>query len=312
VDLFSLRLIPESPWLTPWQADTLSGLICWAAVRRHGGDFVRSEILDAAMANGPRFVLSDAFPGDYLPVPAALRLTERPANERKALKRAKWLKRADFIRAQRGEPTPVADMIAEDGIRSYTQLRNNIARGNAGLRRGGLFSKEEWFLRKDIPYLTIYARIETDFVDTFRELMTELATWGFGADASAGKGQFHLHPNLDSADWLDEASRDGNGCVVLSSFQPAATDPTEGSWDAFTKYGKLGPDFGLENVFKRPLVLLRPGACFFAPLSRRWLGRAIPMHDLLSTDVAEDLSAQAAHVCHLAFGLSVPMNLPQR
>jgi hypothetical protein len=198
-------------------------------------------------------------------------------------------------------------MIADDGIRSYTQLRNNIARaGDSGSRAGGLFPKEEWVLGKGVPHLSIYARIEADFVDTFSMLMTELATWGFGADASAGKGQFKLHSNLDSADWLDETAAGTNGCVALSSFQPAATDPTEGAWDAFTKYGKLGPDFGLENVFKRPLIMLRPGAAFQSARPHRWLGRAVPMNELLSPDVSQELRKRETNVCHLAFGLCVP------
>ena len=88
-------------------------------------------------------------------------------------------------------------------------------------------------------------------------LLQELAGWGFGADRSAGKGQFRLEGQLEPANALDGPA-DAGGCVVLSTFQPAADDPTDGAWDAFTKYGKLGPDFGLENVFKCPMILLRP------------------------------------------------------
>jgi CRISPR-associated protein Csm4 len=313
VNLYSLRLIPESPWMTPWQSDTLSGLLCWMAVRIHGTDFLKSQILEPALNNHPRFILSDAFPSDYLPIPFEQRHAERPAEDRKKVKKAKWLKREDFVRAQRRERIPAEEMIAAAGIHSYTQLRNNISRGGENSSRsGGLFPKNEWTVGKDIPYLTVYARIEANFVDAFRRLMFELSTWGFGADASAGKGQFHIQGDLEPGDWLDEESAETSGCIVLSTFQPAVGDPPEGFWDAFTKYGKLGPDFGIENVFKRPLVMLRPGATFETTRRRSWLGRAIPMQELVSPDISKRLEAGAAHVCHLAFGLCVPMYASHR
>jgi hypothetical protein len=99
--------------------------------------------------------------------------------------------------------------------------------------------------------------------------------------------------------------------VVLSTFQPAATDPTDGAWEAFTKYGKLGPDFGLENVFKRPMILFRPGACFRSLPARGWMGRAIPMKELLAEDIVGHLNGRGAAVVHWAFGLCVPLIWPQ-
>lgn len=308
MNLYRFRLIPESPWLTPWQADTLSGMLCWAYARRHGGETLRREVLDPAMSGRPRFVLSDAFPGDWLPIPSILRLVDWPADQRKKVKRAIWLQPDSFMRVQRGRQITTEEMISTGGTHPYTQLRNSIGReGNAGSDGSGLFPKEERVLERGISCLTVYARIEPDFASEFEELVKELAVSGFGADVSAGKGQFRLASGFESADWLADPAVQTEGVVTLSTFQPGADDPTEGCWDAFTKYGKLGPDFGLENVFKRPLVLLRPGACFRTSGSRRWLGRAIAMHELLSSDTVDELHRKDAMVCHLAFGLCVPL-----
>ena len=123
--------------------------------------------------------------------------------------------------------------------------------------------------------MTVYARVEAGFAELFWRLVQELAHWGFGSDRSAGKGQFRLDSQLEPANDLD-APAEADGCVVLSTFQPAATDPTDGAWEAFTKYGKLGPDFGLENVFKRPMIVFRPGACFRGQLGPRLDGAGHP------------------------------------
>ena len=85
-----------------------------------------------------------------------------------------------------------------------------------------------------------------------------------------------------------------------------AGDPVDGAWETFIKYGKLGPDFGLENVFKRPLVLFRPGACFRGHAPQPWVGRSVPMAELLAPDAATALAARNTNVMHLAFGLALP------
>ncbi len=310
MNLYRFRLVPESPWRTPWQSDTLAGLLCWMCARTDGDTVLRQQIVEPARAGRPPFVLSDAFPGDWLPVPAAVRLLDSPAELRKTVKRAKWLPLQSFGRLQRGVPPAMPDLIRDAGIREYTQLRNTIGRSsNTTADGGGLYPTQESVLDKEGNCLTIYARVQPEFVEPFWRLLQELVHWGFGSDRSAGKGQFRLGSQLESADELD-APADADGCVVLSTFQPDAHDPTDGAWEAFTKYGKLGPDFGLENVFKRPVIVFRPGACYRGCAARGWIGRAIPMHELLAQDVIGDLNGRGAFVVHWAFGLCVPLNWP--
>ncbi len=307
--LYRFRVIPESPWRTPWQSDTLAGLLCWACARAEGDAVLRREVIDPALEGRPPFVLSDAFPGDWLPVPAVVRLMDWPAADRKTVKRARWLSAEAFRRVRRGERLALTDLIQNSGVREYTQLRNTIGRTSSTTARGGgLFPTDEAVL-DTVEYLTVYARVQDDFVERFWALVRETAIWGFGSDRSVGKGQFRLGPELERCEELD-APADAAGCVVLSTFQPAVGDPTDGAWEAFTKYGKLGPDFGLENVFKRPIILFRPGACFHRATPPGWLGRAIPMNELLAPDVTALLAARGAAVIHAAFGLCVPLAWP--
>jgi CRISPR-associated protein Csm4 len=311
MDLYRFRLIPESPWRTPWQADTLSGLLCWMCARTVGDDVLRQRLIEPAMAGQPPFVLSDAFPGDRLPLPAAVRTLDVPAELRKPLKRARWLLPDSFRQLQAGTVPGTGAMLRDTGTLEYTQLRNTIGRAsNTTSNGGGLFPTEESVLKKGIRHLTVYARIVPEFRELFERLLQELAQWGFGSDRTAGKGHFHLDGGLEPAPELDEPA-DADACVVLSTFQPACGDPTDGAWEAFTKYGKLGPDFGLENVFKKPLIVLRPGASFRVSAPRGWLGRAIPMHELLAQDVVSHLQGIGANVIHWAFGLCVPLRWPQ-
>jgi CRISPR-associated protein Csm4 len=311
MDLYRFRLVPESPWRTPWQSDTLAGLLCCTCARTAGNHMLYEQLIKPALAGQPPFVLSDAFPGDRLPLPMAVRTLDVPAELRKPLKRAQWLLPESFRRLQAGAVPGTGEMLRDAGTVEYTQLRNTIGRAsNTTSNGGGLFPTEESVLQKGIRHLTVYARVVPEFRDMFERLIQELTQWGFGSDRTAGKGQFRLDGGLEPAPELNDPA-DTDGCVSLSTFQPAAGDPTDGAWEAFTKYGKLGPDFGLENVFKKPLIVLRPGASFRVPAPCGWLGRAIPMHDLLAHEVVSHLHGIGVNVVHWAFGLCVPLRWPQ-
>lgn len=309
--LYRFRLVPESPWLTPWQSDTFAGLLCWVCAHTEGDGPLQRDVIEPALARQPPFVLSDAFPNDWLPVPFLVRLANWPPDQRKAVKRARWVSQATFERFQQGTMPGAADLLLESGVLEYTQLRNCIGRATNTTAQGGqLFPLEESVLAKESRFLTIYVRVKDELVTRFRNWVEGLEKAGFGADRSAGKGQFRLNSALEPVPNLDSVGG-ANGSVVLSTFQPAVGDPVDGAWEAFTKYGKLGPDYGLENVFKRPLILLRPGACFRASQPKDWYGRAIPMSELLAPEVIADLGGRGKNVVHWACGLSVPFICPK-
>lgn len=316
--LYRLKLKPSSPWRTPWQADTLAGMLCWACARKDGGDVLTKEMLEPAMRREPPFVLSDAFPGDLLPVPEFVRLQAWPQNQLKAARKARWLGQGDFRKAQAGEPVSFDALTLNDPLKRHAQTRNRIDRLTDTTGAGGqLFTlAEHWLGEKQevldgMAYLSVYVRVAPGFEERLLALFGELAQIGFGADASVGKGQFELLTGLELMPQLENVVS-SDGVIALSTFQPDTYDPTDGGWQAFTKFGKLGPDFGLDNVFKRPLVMLRPGAFFRAAEPREMLGRAIPMDQLLSPEVCRALRGKGAEIAHLAFGLAVPVRLPAK
>lgn len=316
MELYRLKLRPSSPWRTPWQADTLAGMLCWACARKDGGEVLSKEILEPAMRGAPPFVLSDAFPGDLLPVPEFVRLQAWPQDQLKAVRKARWLGQKAFCKAQAGEAVLFSDLALNDPLKPHAQTRNQIDRLTDTTGAGGqLFTLAEHWLgdKQEVldgtAHLSVYVHVAPGFEEKLLALFGELAQIGFGADASVGKGQFDLLTGLEHAPELGKVER-ADGVIALSTFQPDIDDPADGGWQAFTKFGKLGPDFGLDNVFKRPLVMLRPGAFFRVAESRKMLGRAIPMDQLLSPEVCLALRGKGAEIAHLAFGLAVPVRLP--
>jgi CRISPR-associated protein Csm4 len=312
MNLYRLKLHPHSAWLTPWQADTLSGVLCWIYVRTFGDDALKRDVIEPALKGEPLFVLSDAFPGDLLPVPACLRLRDWPAEDRKEVKRARWLRTPAFQSVQSASDVEKDELLLDDAFHNYVQVRNTLDRfTNTTGAAGSLFSLGETVLNEksnalgNAKYLSVYARVTDGFEQTLLALFEQSACVGFGADVSVGKGQFDVVSSLERVETIDRLGVEANGMICLSTFQPAINDPAKGLWDAFTKFGKIGPDFGLENAFKRPLIMLRPGACFYGE-PRDFVGRAVPMAELLSPASQQQLTIGSVNLVQYAFGVTVP------
>lgn len=320
--LHRLKLRPRSPWRTPWQADTLTGMLLAHAARVHGGDFLRQRLIEPMQAGAPPFVLSDACPGDLLPAPIVIRLQQWPSEYWKSIKRARWTTRDGYERLGRIQPVELIDGLYTDDdlFLQHARYHNTLSRltDTTGEAESGLgpFNRPDFHLRSsshvadtsesphDPPHLSVYFRASDENATALLlELFQELSLTGFGADTATGRGQFDLVGDPEVVPETDLS--DANAIVCLSTFQPAARDPTEGYWESFPKFGKLGPDFGLANdmTFKNTLIMFRPGACFRTPAPRPWIGRAIPMDQLLPPRAATELQQRGVNVIHPAFGL---------
>jgi len=307
VNLVRLRIMPLGAWVTPWHADTLTGLLASTFARAHGGERLKRDLLDPWQAGEPPFVLSDAFPGDLLPAPACLPLWPWPEEKRKQVKRTEWLEPHQFQQLQEGQQPALAPAITKLAVEDV-RLRNTLDRiADRTGAPGSLYEIPCTALGYDASYLSVYARLTTGGDSLLRGLVGLLAEAGFGADASVGQGRFEWDGSFDDASWLTEVKA-ANGWISLSTFQPAPTDPTEGYWRSFVKYGKLGPDFGLDGVFKRPQWMLRPGSCFREQGTvRECYGRLIGTDELLPEGTRKALAGADIHPVQPALALAVPM-----
>ena len=306
--LVRLKLKPLGVWTTPWQADSLLGALACSWARSRGQRALRRDFLDPWLAGTPRFVISDAFPDDSLPVPAALPLWwDWPPEQRKAVKKRRWLTEADFHRVQCGRKPELRS--ARVAVRDYVRLRNALSRAtDATGRRGELFEVPFSSLTEADAHLAILARASDEgSLGILVEALKLLGRTGYGADASVGHGGFELAEDPAPVAHLDDVP-DADGFTALSTFQPAATDPAEGYWRVFVKYGKLAPEFHASAVFKRPQVMVEAGACFrTGHPPKPFYGTSIKPDRLLSDRDRAALSAISVHPVQAAFALAVPM-----
>ena len=313
--LVRLSLKPIGVWTTPWQADSLMGSLAVAWVRQRGVEALKRDFLEPWLAGEPRFIISDAFPADALPAPASLPLPlwDWPPDRRKRVKKTELLSPSAFSAMQRGERPDLPDL-DEDAptvrIRDGVRMRNEIGRSSdsAGGQGGNLFPAPYQDLSDPDANLTIYARADAGGLDILVQSLELLGLTGYGARATAGHGGFDLDGDPEPCPELDDVPG-ANAFISLSTYQPAPTDPTDGYWRGFVKYGKMAPEFhGAKAIFKRPQVMLRPGACFrTGDAPKPYYGAAIPAERLLGDGARQRLAERGVHPVQAAFALALPM-----
>jgi CRISPR-associated protein Csm4 len=287
---YRIDLAVPSGFITPWQADTLFGHFCWAAERHDGFRHFQgaSGLIDLFRTGDPPFILSNGFPAGLLPAPITLRRLYQPETHDEIdckrydlLKRAKkreYLSIEQFKVFQKGGiPELESD---RKGFIPSTTLHNQINRlSNTTGNQGSLFELDEQFA----PHgkVQIYAKVTAGFEDDLRRLLELVAREGYGSKKSTGKGACVLE-GFQPFNGFDLPGRtnipDGamSGFVTLSHFVPAQDDPTDGAYKMTIKYGKLGEEKTYcGQPFKKPLIMLKPGAVFRTSQVKPFYGRLV-------------------------------------
>jgi len=296
----------QTGFLTPFQADTVFGHLCWALAHTKG-EKALEEFLQPFIDRDPPFIISDGFPDGspadptdgYFPKPLSVDLVAEtnllPA-EAKEMKKIDLLSRDDFSRAIGGQAFAPR---YEELSKQYATPHNRISRmTNTTPAEGGLYSLPEYFVSRVAIYLKVLSKeTEGHFVELLRELFEEIARAGYGRKKSIGKGKFSLEGIKEVS--LPEVE-DANGFVTFSSFCPCETDPTEGYYRTFVKFGRLGDEFTFcGNPFKRPLVMIKTGSVFKTDGRRReFYGRMV-----------REISPAKREVVQYAYSFPVPMRL---
>ena len=286
--VYRYRLIPKSSIATPLRSDTLCGhLLC--AARELDGDTVLGEILERFRADEPPFVLSSAFPSGYLPMPILPSLMRNDTRELvkalpqfkgslfhlleelKKFRKNKWVPVTswqslstnlsfkalflDYLQGKAGSQNKQKGN--ENNTKIVPEIHNSINRNTGRVLEGGLYTTETTFYGQG-NYLDLYA--ETDEADSLERYLSHVAATGFGKDRALGKGFFKWE--RDGTFAPGDLFGRGDHYMNLSVFSAKDLSSVSGTYEVFTKYGKVWNGFGENNPFKRPFLAFREGSVF--------------------------------------------------
>ena len=186
--------------------------------------------------------------------------------------KARWLTLAEFNQAQRGElVTPGPQAEASDRVVSKNQI--DRLTNTAGGTGGKLYDFTEFCLSA----VDVYWRITDGYEELVKDFLADLYQTGYGKRKSVGYGQLASVPALEPFDGFTEVA-DANGFVTLSNFVPA-NRPHGRILDDGVKYGRLGKEAAASAPpFKRPLIQLEAGSCFYDVPMREWYGPTGSQH----------------------------------
>lgn len=305
---YRLNLKPLSSFLTPWQADTIFGSLCWLMTQREGENALL-EFLQEYKNGQPAFILSDGMPGEYLPIPDHLSVVTSKGNSLHEFQNAKKLKKTLWVKAEAFEAIRKGQIAVQieariKAFKAATTLHSSINRmsGTTG-DEGSLFELEEYALETKGAInetISIYIKIREGWQDKVFSLFKDLSLSGYGKKKSVGKGSFKIIGDLEDISGKFSALEKANGFISLSNFVPAKNDPTEGFYKTFVKYGKLGGEFTFcGKPFKKPLMMIKAGAVFMTDgPPKDFYGRMI-----------EGISDEKKAVVQYGYAFAVPITL---
>jgi len=307
--IYKLTICPLTSFRTPLQSDTIFGHLLWA-LRYREGEEALTKFLARYHAGDPPLLVSEGFPAGTLPVPVltpAQKKSESIANDvmedmvRKAreedcyLPLDQWRKIAEGLSAEaldcarreareelrrlRQASEPLRRL--QEAEREHPVTRTAVDRITGSAREGRLFVAQETFYT---PGRTI--EIWHKLADEDTTLLARLNVWwrwvernGFGRRKSAGHGAFRIEGEglVEEAGALPHVENP-NGFVTLSAWVPRQNDPTDVTYRTRIKRGKLAEALAIPSAWKKPLLMLEPGAVACLPDGEEvheWYGRLV-------------------------------------
>lgn len=310
MDIFRIRISAANSFCSPIQSDTLFGSFCWA-LRYIKGENILKDFINDCVEGKPPVVFSNAFPAGYMPKPLMGENKKRWADDlSKAEKRKKYtdlkrLKKIEFISVNSFNEMVLGRGHSGKGIKTKHSVLQTVTHGNLVNRHtgtvgsedekeAGLFERHEFFPIRDFE---IYAGVEKGWQEVFANIVTHQCRLGIGADRSAGKGIFEAK-NIEKYNGFS-MPEDPDAVVMISNYIPRADDPSDGNYNTIVKYGKLGMEYASSEMpFKKPLIMITPGAVFRTRDIRKIYGRAV-----------SNVSGIDKGIIHCGFSLAIPMTV---
>jgi len=218
--------------------------------------------------------VSDAWPGDLLPLPAHVRPIPEPSAARKKWKPPLYVPEPSFRRIAAGQDRSAND-VTSAAVMRLARVQTAIDRETGTAAAGQLFETDCQFLGAGQDSLAVYVRTGRH-IEMLAACFRALSLTGYGKKCSSGLGAFDLLGEPEHCGWLD-AVPGANAFVALNHFIPAAADPLEGLWRTHVTFPKFHSG-SVGNVFKGTMLMLTPGSVFrISGPPQSWYGSVVPM-----------------------------------
>lgn len=305
--IYKLTIEPLTSFRTPLQSDTIFGHLMWA-LRYTEGEGALMAFLDRYRSSEPPLLVSAGFPTGTLPTPAL------PLAPGERLAPYLLLEQWHMIAGGLSRDTlRLAHRVTRDqwlGLwgegQEHPVTRTAVDRITGSAREGRLFVSMEMFYAPGWKFDVWHKVDEGD-----PGLPERLSAWwrwvernGFGRGKSTGHGAFRIERSglVEAGGELPQVT-DANGFVTLSAWVPRRGEPSDVTYRTRIKRGKLAEALALPSPWKKPLLMLEPGALARLPDGEsvhEWYGRLV-----------EDVHWREDDVVQYGYAFPVPVRLEE-
>lgn len=274
----------SSPYITPLKGDTIWGHVA-CGVANHEGE----EGIEAFINGKERFVTSSAFPHLMLPKPLLPPDKARPAistldeyTRAKKEKKCKYVPSSMFL--------DEAEFLEKEyGFVETSTPHVSISRTTGSAIDGALFSSIESWPDGKTALMDIY--VDTTLPSSrVIELLKWAFEFGYGADASTGKGKIDVIE--DSIRDVENNRKSSSRYMALGPFveDKRLDDLRAGT---FLRRGKIGGILASSlSPYKKPVILYDEGSTFLSDEEISSVGKILhKMHFTDEYDIAESAMA---------------------
>jgi len=264
--LYRIRFELCSSIVTPLKGDTIWGHIVWG-IANHEGDKAVQDFLEKEKSDPPLLVVSSAFPAGMicrsLPLPRERKdiLSPEKYSEIKKDKKNKYMNANDYFI----ETEKILE-IKKNPFGSIQVMHNTIDRDTNTVLEGALYSTEEKW-SGFIDESGNFQKIDWDIYilssldkDRVKQLVEWAFEYGYGADASTGKGNIHIKSDAVPVTF----KKQGNTYMALAPFvKHSGSGLSNIRADIFVRQGKIGGAFASSlSPYKKTVILFDEGAVF--------------------------------------------------
>jgi CRISPR-associated protein Csm4 len=301
--IYKLTIRPLTSFRTLLQSDTIFGHLMWA-LRYLEGEPALESFLQRYRDGDPPLLVSAGFPSGTLPVPVLPPRSQASGAEeadladrvvgsmlRRSLEADDYLPLPQWRELAQAMSSETLHRLRREARAALRELRQTaerqavtrtaVDRITGSAREGQLFVSDEMFYAPGRTF-DVWHKLEEDG----GKLLDRLTAWwrwiernGFGGGKSTGHGALRIE-----GEGLAEAGTElpqveaPNGFVTLSAWVPAQDDPMDVTYRTRIKRGKLGESLTSPSPWKKPLLMLEPGAAAHLGRTetvRAWYGRVV-------------------------------------
>jgi CRISPR-associated protein Csm4 len=261
MQLLTLKITPLSPFGTLPKGDTLFGHI--VAYDFLGGHDTFIHYLDEE----PKLIVSDMMPLGYVYRPTLPLGCFKEYNDIEVDK--KQLRKNKFITIKNLQKGHLFNSEAIEYETNSLSQHNSIDRMTFATG-GETFAPYSLMEKVYFKELWMFIMVETSLKEHILALLRQIGSFGFGKDATIGKGHFALE--IMDNPCIDHQS---DYYMSLSPTILHNTTITQAWYEPFTRFGKFALHHAHENAFKKPTLMADSGAVIHSSTKINYFGTSI-------------------------------------